>query len=74
MHGQVYEAGKAVRLSNSQFMVYSHHFKQSSKTAEKQKKQPFPLLFKRKKMCVPNVGEGMQLGAAFPFAPLNTLM
>ena len=35
---------------------------------------PFPLLFKRKKMCVPNVGEGMQLRAAFAFAPLNTLM
>ena len=68
------EVCQAVRLSNSQVTVYSHHFTQLSISAEKQKRLAFPILFQRKKICLPNVGEGMQLAAAFFFALLDTLM
>ena len=57
---------------SSWFIVITSHSR--AKQPKNKKGWLSPPLVQRKKICLPDVGEGMQLGAAFAFAPLNTLM
>ena len=54
--------------SSWSIVITSHN---RAKQPKNKKGWHVPLLFKRKKICLPNVGGGMQLGAAFAFAHLN---